>query len=67
MSKGLDFSKLMKHHGLHEEESSRASLDGDTRRKSLEGETRKSLDASGGARRAKAPAKAKSHNRRHDW
>ena len=60
MSKGLDFSKLMKHHGLHEEESSRASLDGDTRRKSLEGETRKSLDASGSAQgEQKAPAKPK--------
>ena len=60
MGKGLDFSKLMKHHGLHEEESSRASLDGDTRRKSLEGETRKSLDASGSAQgEQKAPAKPK--------
>ena len=44
---------------MHEEESSRASLDGDTRRKSLEGETRKSLDASGSAQgEQKAPAKA---------
>ena len=54
MSKGLDFSKLMKHHGLDQEESSRASLDGDSR-KSID-EKRKSLDASAAQQ---APAKPK--------
>ena len=68
MKPSLDFSKLMKHHGLHEEESSRASLDSDTRRKSIEGKKRKSLDASGSAQgEQKAPREAKSHHRRHDW
>ena len=58
MSKGLDFSKLMKHHGLDQEESSRASLDGDSR-KSID-EKRKSLDASSAQQgEQKAPAKPK--------
>ena len=58
MSKGLDFSKLMKHHGLDQEESSRASLDGDSR-KSID-EKRKSLDASAAQQgEQKAPAKPK--------
>ena len=57
MSKGLDFSKLMKHHGLDQEESSRASLDGDAR-KSVD-EKRKSMDISAAQGEQKAPAKAK--------